>query len=63
MFLNEDELVAEDALDNVEIVMDEQRSGAALGLLAHVQPEVIEEHHVGAQFPSVRPFSRVVRTM
>ena len=30
--------------------MDEQGRGLALGLLAHIQPHVVEEHHVGAQF-------------
>src|ERR1017187_657500 len=29
--------------------MHQHRSGPPLGLLAHVQPEVVEEHHVGAQ--------------
>ncbi len=44
------ELVAEDALDDVEIVVDEEGGGALLGLLAHIEPEVVEEDHVGAQF-------------
>src|SRR5262249_37748464 len=29
---------------------DERRGVAPLGLLPHVQPEVVEKHHVGAQF-------------
>ena len=30
--------------------MNEHGCRAALGLLAHVEPEVIQEHHVGAEF-------------
>ena len=44
------ELVAQDALDDIQIVVDERGGGSLLGLLAHVQPEVVEEEHVGAEF-------------
>ncbi len=30
--------------------MDQQRRGAPFRLLPHVQPQVVEEHHVGAEF-------------
>ena len=43
------ELVAQDALDHVEIVVYQGGSGALFGLLAEVEPEVVEELHVGAQ--------------
>ena len=44
------ELVAENALDQVEVVVQEQGRGLLLGLLADVEPEIVEEVHVGAEF-------------
>src|ERR1019366_8567462 len=43
------QLVAQDALHYIEVVMDQHRRRTPLGLLPHVEPQVVEEHHVGAQ--------------
>ena len=44
------QLVAQDPLHHVQIVMDQHRRRPPLRLLPHVEPQVVEEHHVGAQF-------------
>src|ERR1019366_2460249 len=38
-----------DALHHVEVMMDQHRRRPPLGLLPHVEPQVVEEHHVGPQ--------------
>src|SRR5947209_6122675 len=38
--------------------MDQQRRGAAFGLLTHVEPEIVEEHHVRAQLFFAAPVAR-----
>ncbi len=43
------ELVAQDTLDHVEIVVYQGRGRTFFGLLPQVEPEVVEELHVGAQ--------------
>ena len=44
------ELIAQDALHDIEIVMQQQRRGLLLGLLADVQPEVVEERSCRRRF-------------
>ena len=44
------ELVAQNALHQIEIVVQQNGRGLLLGLLAHVEPEVVEEVHVALQF-------------
>ena len=41
------QLVAENALHDVQIVMQQRRRGLLLRLLADIQPEVVEKLHVG----------------
>src|ERR1019366_6678030 len=43
------QLVAQDALHYIEVVMDQHRRRTPLGFLPHLEPQVVEEHHVGAQ--------------
>ena len=43
------DLVAQDALDEVQIVIDQRRRLAALGALLDLGPEVDQEAQVGAQ--------------
>ena len=42
------QLIAQDALNDFEIVMQQHRRGLLLRLLPDVEPEVVEERHVGA---------------
>src|SRR5258706_2427631 len=44
------QLIAQDALDDIEIVMQQHRRGPALGLLTNILPEVIQKLHVGRDF-------------
>src|SRR5579863_1487088 len=41
------QLVAQDALDDIEIVMEQERRGLLLGLVLNVLPQIVEEQHVG----------------
>jgi hypothetical protein len=43
------DLVAQDALDQVEVVVDQRRRFGGVGALLDVVPEVDEEANVGAQ--------------
>jgi hypothetical protein len=43
------ELISKNPLDQIEIVMQQHGSRLLLGLLAHVEPEVVEEMHVAFQ--------------
>ena len=44
------QLVAQDALHDVEIVMQHRRRGALVGFGADVLPQVVEEQHVAGDF-------------
>ena len=55
-------LIAQNALDHVEIVIDQRRGFAALGARLDFVPQTFQEANVGAQFFFARPCA-AVRTM
>ena len=52
------QLVAQDALHDVEIVMEQHRRRLLLGLLPDVQPQVVEERHVAGDLFFGAAFAR-----
>ena len=44
------QLVAQNALHDIQIVVQQERRGFLFGLLADVEPEVVQEAHVGRDF-------------
>ncbi len=43
-------MIPKDALDQIQVVMQQHGRGLALRLLPHIEPEVVEEVHIAAQF-------------